>query len=213
MAATREARIREASQDRRERERQQVRANILEAAEKLFKEHGYADFSLREVAEHAGYSPTTIYRYFEHKDDLLYTISEEGFDRFDEMIQEAAASTSDPVARVLALGRAYIQFGAECPAHYELMFMQRCDFLVKPQPDVGGAPRVDSLTVLREAVEQAVQAGAFVAEDVEQQADALWATTHGLVSLYLAMPFFGRERLEQAADVALRMCIHGLHAR
>jgi AcrR family transcriptional regulator len=51
----------------------------VDAAGALFLEQGYERFSLRKVAERIGYSPTTIYLYFRDKDDLLFTVVDEGF--------------------------------------------------------------------------------------------------------------------------------------
>ncbi len=55
-----------------------MRQAILTASTELFLEHGYHNFSLRQVAEKIGYSPGTIYLYFQDKDAILFTIMEEG---------------------------------------------------------------------------------------------------------------------------------------
>src|SRR2546428_13605803 len=89
---TRAERVRNASRQRRAHEKQELRAAILAAAGKLFDEQGYERFSLRQVAELIGYSPTTIYLYFKDKDDLLFTVVDEGFDRFGQQLADAAAS-------------------------------------------------------------------------------------------------------------------------
>ena len=63
--------MRGGSRDRREGEKHELRQRLLSAAGQEFLEHGYENFSLRRVAEVIGYSATTIYLYFENKDDLL----------------------------------------------------------------------------------------------------------------------------------------------
>src|SRR5215213_6311078 len=91
VKTTRAERLREASRQRRDQEKQDVRQVILDAAADLFREHGYERFSLRQVAERIGYSPTTIYLYFTDKDDLLFTVADVGFMRFGEQLVAAAA--------------------------------------------------------------------------------------------------------------------------
>ena len=71
---TRSQRIRSASAERRARQKAELRRVILDAATTLFEEHGYENFSLRQVAESIGYSATTIYLHFEDKDDLALAI-------------------------------------------------------------------------------------------------------------------------------------------
>src|SRR5260370_8244484 len=88
---TQAVRLRKAIRHRQAQEKQELRQAILTAAGELFLEQGYERFSLRKVAERIGYSPTTIYLYFRDKGDLLFTVVDEGFDRFTHQL--AAAST------------------------------------------------------------------------------------------------------------------------
>lgn len=132
-STTRVARTQNASQQRREQERRDLRQLILQAAGNEFLEKGYDNFSLRRVAERIGYTPTTIYLHFRNKDDLLLATVQDGFEAFDQRMEETASAHSDPIKRIEALGRAYIEFGLQNPALYRLMFMQRSDFYFMPR--------------------------------------------------------------------------------
>ncbi len=57
---------------RREREKQQRRESIVDAAEKLFFSKGYDDVSLDDIAQEAELNRATIYLYFE-KIKRIYT--------------------------------------------------------------------------------------------------------------------------------------------
>src|SRR5919112_3798302 len=109
--STQAERLREVSRRRRERQKDDLRRAILDAAAALFLEHGYEGLSMRQIAERIGYSATTIYRYYEDKDDLLFAIVQEGFLRFGQQLAKAAQSSDDPRERLPALGHAYIEFG------------------------------------------------------------------------------------------------------
>src|SRR5437016_13365034 len=126
-------RPRQASRHRQAQEKQALRQAILTAAGELFLEQGYERFSLRKVAERIGYSPTTIYLYFHNKDDLLFTVVDEGFVRFGQQLAAAAESQEDDWERLISLGRAYVAFGLQNPMYYQLMFLQRTDFLTQRQ--------------------------------------------------------------------------------
>ena len=65
--------------DRKEREKRELRARIIEATAKILVEEGYEKTTIRKVAEAIEYSPRTIYLYFKDKDSLLMEIIEEGF--------------------------------------------------------------------------------------------------------------------------------------
>src|SRR5215475_11529096 len=92
----REERIRKASRNRREQEKEELRQTILKAAGELFLEQGYDRFSMRHLAETIGYSAATLYLYFRDKDDLLFTVVDEGYKRFVRQLATASTSSSDP---------------------------------------------------------------------------------------------------------------------
>lgn len=208
-STTQAERLQMAIRQRRDHEKQELRQAILEASGKLFLEQGYERFSLRKVAERIGYSPTTIYLYFRNKDDLLFTVVDEGFILFGQRLAAAAASTQDPWERIIALGRAYITFGLEHPMYYQLMFMQRTDFLMERQ--VGESqPRLAAFEHLRQAVQQAIDVGVLRPGNAESYSDTFWALVHGLVSLAISMPMFDAPRLQRAMEVAWKMGWEGL---
>ncbi len=161
------------------------------------------------MAERIGYSPTTIYLYFRDKDDLLFTVVDEGFVRFGQQLATAAESQEDPWERLIALGRAYVAFGLQHPVYYQLMFMQRTDFLTH-RPAGESQPRIASFRVLQQAVQQALDAGVLRPGDVESYSDVLWALVHGIASLALSMPTFDASRLQRTMETAWQMECQGL---
>ena len=206
---TQAERLRQAIRHRQDQEKQELRQTILMAAGELFLEQGYERFSLRKVAERIGYSPTTIYLYFRDKDDLLFTVVDEGFTRFGQQLAAASASTEDPWERLIALGRAYVTFGLGNPMYYQLMFMQRADFLMHAQAGKG-QPRLATFLVLRQAVQQAIDAGVLRPGDAESYSDVLWALVHGMVSLAISLPTFYAPRLQRTMETAWQMECKGL---
>ncbi len=186
---TRSERIQAKSTNRRQKQKAALRRAILEAAEELFVEHGYENFSLRQVAEAIGYSPTTIYLHFADKDELLFHVALEGFEHFGEALQAGYNSETEPMARLMAIGRAYFEFGLAHPVHYRLMFMQRGEFFLRPAPSDCEAP-ADSFAVLTRTLEEGIAAGKIKSGDVTEYANFVWMTIHGIVSLAISMPYF-----------------------
>jgi Transcriptional regulator len=206
---TQAERLRKAVRHRQEQEKQELHQAILNAAGELFLEQGYERFSLRKVAERISYSPTTIYRYFRDKDDLLFAVVDEGFVQFVQQLAAVAESQEDPWERIIALGRAYVAFGLQNSMYYQLMFMQRADFWAHP-PEGESQPRIASFQVLRQAVQQAIDAGILRSGDAQSYSDVLWAMMHGMVSLAIGMPEFDTSRLQRTMETAWQMACQGL---
>ena len=192
---TRSERIQTRSAKRRTKQKEELRNAILSAAKDLFLEHGYEGFSLRQVAEEAGYSPTTIYLYFSDKDELLLHICLEGFQTFGRMLREGFESSDDPRERLEALGEQYFKFGLENPANYRLMFMQRTDMRTEELPE-GYEPIDDSFGFLFRTVHECVGAG-YLHGDPQTLANFIWSGIHGIVALALVDdPHFTRKDAE-----------------
>lgn len=208
---TREDRIRRRSAERREQRRAELKQTILDAATTLFQDQGYEAFSLRQVAEAIGYSPTTIYHHFSDKDDLLYHVAMEGFVRFGDLLEAADASAEAPLERLAAQARAYVRFGLEHPVNYRLMFMQRGEFLDR-EPPPGYDSVIDAFAVLERAVADACASGAIRGRDPRAVAGFLWTLVHGIVSLHIGVPRFSSEDAAEVTELAVHTMQRGLSA-
>jgi AcrR family transcriptional regulator len=95
---------------------------LINAASELIAEHGQANFSLRKVAQQVGVSQTALYRHFSDKDELLATVAERGFLELSRLSHEAFDKYDDILERNLEVGMAYLNFAADNPNTYRLMF-------------------------------------------------------------------------------------------
>ncbi|MEI9814713.1 MAG: TetR/AcrR family transcriptional regulator [Acidobacteriota bacterium] len=57
-----------------------MRQKILSAATELFLQNGFETVSMRKIAEKIEYAPSTIYLYFEDKDEICSAIGTEAFE-------------------------------------------------------------------------------------------------------------------------------------
>jgi AcrR family transcriptional regulator len=169
--------------ERREREREEVRSRILDAARELFDSEGYEHVTMRRIAEAIEYSPTTIYNHFEDKDDLVGALCEEDFSQLLRIFREEDPP-EDPVEWIRRLARAYARFGLELPNHYRFMFMTAH----KKESHGPISPGDQSFGMLRTAVERAIETGQFHGGDVNTVAQVLWSSLHGAVALLITLP-------------------------
>lgn len=171
------------SKERREREREEMRESILEAATELFHENGFDKTTIRRIAEKIEYTPGNIYAYFKNKNDILYAVHQRGFKiLYDLEIQ--VKDISDPAERLVKLGQTYVQFGLQNRPYYDLMFIDSNIQDVIHQEDRWNEGQ-NSYSVLRETVAECIQTGALAPSDVDSVAFGMWAFVHGLVSLYV----------------------------
>jgi AcrR family transcriptional regulator len=191
--------------ERREREREEVRKKILDAARDLFATRGYDHVTMRAVADAIEYSPTAIYHHFEDKDDLVKALCEEDFARLFGALQHQVPP-EDAVESIRHLGRAYAAFGVGYPNHYRFMFMTPGKDCIK-EPD---SPGDKSFSLLRAAVSQAIATGRFVKGDADAMAQVLWAGIHGAVSLLITLRPEHWPHGPAAPDLVHQVIEHGI---
>ena len=93
--------------NRRERERERHRGEILDAAEGVFAEKGFGGGTVEDVAVRAEFSVGTLYNYFGKKDDLYYDMIETRWREVaDELHRDMdTATTARDVMRLFVEGK------------------------------------------------------------------------------------------------------------
>lgn len=87
----------------RYRKKERSREEILAVAEKLYSERPIDQVLLEDVADTAFVSRTTIYNYFENKDDVLFAVSNRVFRRINETTATTLPKESSGKEQVLFL--------------------------------------------------------------------------------------------------------------
>jgi TetR/AcrR family transcriptional regulator, cholesterol catabolism regulator len=85
------------------------RAQLLDAAARLFSERGFHATSMRDIAKAVGMLSGSIYYHFESKDEILLAIFDEGTRRVDEAVAAAVALETEPWARLEAACAAHLR--------------------------------------------------------------------------------------------------------
>jgi len=85
------------------------RERILDAAERVFAQHGFFAARVSEIAKEAGVADGTIYLYFKSKDELLISLFESRMDRFNATLAAAIPKDGRPTEKLLAAIRTYFR--------------------------------------------------------------------------------------------------------
>lgn len=96
--------------ERKEREKEQRREQILDAAEKIFFQKGLAQTTMDEIAEKAELSKGTLYLYYKSKEDLFLGVMCRGMTILEEMFAKATGTDEPTVKLIRNIGDAYYEF-------------------------------------------------------------------------------------------------------
>lgn len=165
---------------------QETRRQILKAARQLVAREGHDGVSLRHIAARAGFSPASLYEYFESKEAIFHAIAEDANAQLRLALEQALRGGGQPRERLVRLGLGYIHFALENPDEFMLLFSRtpsaRRGLSLPPPPQ-------SSYRLLLETVSIAIGAGELKVtngRDAEAMAYGLWATVHGMAMLQLS---------------------------
>ncbi|GAB3306749.1 hypothetical protein GCM10027298_27310 [Epidermidibacterium keratini] len=172
-----------------------VRESLLSAATTLLDEKSVEHLSLREVARAADVSHAAPYHYFSDRGELLKATGDECMRALVEKLESAPGRARDPLKRLAAICAAYVDFAAERPHAFTLVFDGE---LCPPgDPSAERAPLIErSESLLYQAVSAAQQDGWRSTAPTLELTNGIWATAHGLATLVTE----GHLTRAQAAD-------------
>ncbi|MEN6293472.1 MAG: TetR/AcrR family transcriptional regulator [Methanobacterium sp.] len=98
---------------RKEIEKIQRRNDILNAAEKLFFSKGYENVSLKDIAKEVKLGRSTLYLYFENKEELFFAVVLRGTRILYKMINDEVKKVKSSFEKLAGFRRAYYNFAKE----------------------------------------------------------------------------------------------------
>lgn len=200
--------------ERREREKEALRQEILDAARELFVAEGYENVSMRKIADRIEYSPTTIYLYFKDKAQILEEICDETFAKMIAKLEEISTGDDDALAKLRRGMHAYVRFGLAHPHHYILTFLVPLSADDMPEDfSMHGSLGWKAFSMLRSMVQDCIDAGAFKAGDVDVMSQALWTMIHGVTALQITDCVFPWVERDVLIDQVVDAAVEGMRAR
>jgi AcrR family transcriptional regulator len=172
--------------ERKERHKEELKKEILEAAKMLFMERGYEATSIRNIAEKIEYSPATIYLHYKDRDEIMHALHQEGFKMLVSYLS-VIGTIVDPFERLKAMGRAYIKFAMENPDMYDLIFVLKDPIKhVESCYDENWDEGDRAFDVLHKTVVECQGEGHFKNLEAYGFSFVIWSTMHGMCTLRIS---------------------------
>jgi AcrR family transcriptional regulator len=114
--------------ERKEREKQQRRKEIVKAAEKVFFTKGFEESTMEDIAGEAELSKGTLYLYFKSKEDLHMAVAHKAISMLKSTMVKIEAGAGNAIEKLVGMGRATVDFSMRFPDHMKsIMFLEGFD--------------------------------------------------------------------------------------
>lgn len=174
--------------ERKEREKQLRKAEIVTAAEKIFFSRGPEETTMEEIAAEAELSKGTIYLYFKSKEDLHREVALRASERLIARADYLDKKELSALEKLFELGKIFIEFTKSNPGYLKVILFTRL-------------PDFERMTLSKEEIREVIYRDSpvrlvldFVRQGVEQKqirddinpliiANTLWSQMLGVVQL------------------------------
>lgn len=116
--------------DRRQREKEEIKQRILDAARKIATKEGWHSVTIRKIADEIEYTPPIVYEHFENKEALIRELIYTGFSMLGKEFAVVRQSETNPKKLLKMLSLLHWDFAFKNVELYQLMFS-----LERPTPN------------------------------------------------------------------------------
>jgi len=177
---------------RPQKEVDNVKAKILEKALTILIDEGYDNLSMSKIGKQMGMTAANIYNYYKNKDELYNNIIIQGYIKLYNTLEKSTDAVTNPFERIMALIRAYIDFGISNKHYYHLMFSmiapKYLDYIGTPVEALAYTEKQTSLRVLELAFsvsdEYLKNNPSYNGSDKNIFIIQIWSQLHGIISLH-----------------------------
>jgi AcrR family transcriptional regulator len=175
--------------ERKQRERELRKKQILKAAEKIITKKGMQNTTMDEIAESCELSKGTLYLYFKNKEELIYSILIMILDNFIKIMEGNLKKQESFQSRMTSIGESYLEFYHKYPNQFKIM-----NHNPEQHPEIEHTAReLESELMVRNTklwsmVENVLQEGielGLIRKDVNplEIGVALWASSNGMIQI------------------------------
>ncbi|UAY56414.1 TetR/AcrR family transcriptional regulator [Arachidicoccus terrestris] len=166
--------------ERKARQKENVRSQILDMAWQIVKDEGWQALSIRKIADGIEYSVPVIYDHFANKEAILYELSLHGFGLLKQELDKNLQNAAGPEALLRAHVDSYWNFAFRNKEYYQLMYGLG-------MPCCGAGKMNSQVNIFRDyslnAIEQIMKERGSDPSQLCFKSYALWSIIHGLISI------------------------------
>jgi len=206
-------------QERKEREKERRRQQIIVAAKRVFSEKGFNKATMEDIAHEAELSPGTLYLYFKNKEELYASLSLRILQYLHIRVEHVNKEELAPEQKMDALVEAMYDVYAFDPLILINMFhLQSSETLKNLSPklmsEIEELSR-KSIGAIARIFEQGINSGLFIDRHPVAMADIFWALFSGVILWTTSKKIFNEEKdyLKNTLKIAFEVFTRGIEKK
>ncbi len=173
--------------ERRLREKNERKRNILEVAARIFKSKGFFNATMEEIANEAELSVGTLYLYYKSKEELYISMVFEAMDVFGEHLHKILNESLKPDRKIKKVWEFFYKFKLNYPIYFNILLLlnnrEFTEWISKNIIDEINRKSGKNFHLAEQIIIQCMDAGIYKRMNPRTIVDILWSTFIGLVQL------------------------------
>ncbi|HET6266687.1 MAG TPA: TetR/AcrR family transcriptional regulator, partial [Acidobacteriota bacterium] len=170
------------------REKEARRSQILDAARDLFFSKGFESTTIDDIARKTELSKGAIYLYFPSKEEIYFTLMEEGVGILYSMLEKASKGNVPADTLLRRIGHAYFDFYREYPGYFRSLFLYYSSSEMQSKITTELCAKCEEqaarcLMLVAKAIEKGVESGLFKPCNAFEFAVMTWTSQNGIILL------------------------------
>ena len=165
--------------ERKQREKEQRKNDIIDAAEKVFFKNGLENSTMNEVAAEAELSKGTLYLYFKSKEEIHFEIKTRAVNILIKMFKKSISKKKNGLENCLGIGKTYLDFVKKYNNYFKTLLYfetkdcEGCKDSIKEE---------NPLLITAQTISQGIEDGS-IRNDIPViiLAQVIWAQTNGVL--------------------------------
>lgn len=168
--------------ERKEREKAEMREDILNAAREIVKNSGVEGISIRKIAGMIEYSPAIIYHYFKNKEEIIEKLIEESYSKILEALSSLKSSNKTTEEKLRESSKNFIMLAVQMGDAYKSMMLNDSPTVLSHTSVLqrGAAFERPAIAMLYETLREFPDFSDKEYTQVELTAQIIWSAAFGL---------------------------------
>jgi AcrR family transcriptional regulator len=199
-------------EERKEREKEEMRGLILDTASEIITAEGFDKLSIRKIASRIEYSPAIIYHYFQDKDEIVNHVMKKGYQKIINALSSIQVSADQPEKRLKELTRSYIAVAMQMPDEFQAVQLNKSPAILEYTSSLfeGASLKKPALAILVQCLKDIYKEKNLDDSVIELTAQIIAASTFGLIIRLILEKNIGEEQRQKLIEHYIKVVVDGM---
>lgn len=202
-------------QERKKREKEEMRNRILNTASEIISKEGVDGLSMRKIAKEIEYSPAIIYHYFNDKEDIVNCLMKKTYEKILITLSQGQNISETPKEKLGRTLREYINLAMGIPEEYKTILLNNSPMILAHTSTLfkGASKERKALAILKQCIIEVLDEKSRDENELELTTQIVWTATFGLILRLIIEKDIDKEQQKLLIENHIKFVLNGIYKK